>query len=250
MPLGKALLDAEVPIMDRLVPSRYYPVMLQAHGPRKLNLKALDMARSQYWMTWPSEVNASGSLFADVEHLPFGANSIDLLVLPHVLEFTHSPHNTLREIVQCVAPEGVVAITGFNPQSMFGISKYLRRFAGSIIDGAQLYSSVRVRDWLALLGFDVIAGEFAFFRPPLLQEKKLSKLRHLETAGMRWWPAMGAIYVIVAQNKEFGMNMAGAHADKTFQSRQRVLRPVAERARQSARLAAGADPTSSTCQSR
>ncbi len=34
----------------------------------------------------------------DLRELPFAANSIDLVVLPHVLEFHDNPHQILREV--------------------------------------------------------------------------------------------------------------------------------------------------------
>src|SRR5690606_8063677 len=63
----------------------------------------------------------SGSLVvAEPENLPFGTQSIDLLVLPHGLECAPNPHQVLREIERVLVPEGRVVISGFNPWSLWG----------------------------------------------------------------------------------------------------------------------------------
>ena len=38
--------------------------------------------------------------------LPFESQSIDLVVLPHVLEFSDNPHQVLREVERILRPEG------------------------------------------------------------------------------------------------------------------------------------------------
>jgi len=58
----------------------------------------------------------------DYTALPFAAASIDLVLLPHVLEFASNPHQVLREVERVLVPEGQVVIAGFNPISLFGLS--------------------------------------------------------------------------------------------------------------------------------
>ena len=61
------------------------------------------------------------SLIHDYCDLPFASQSIDLVVLPHVLEFSKEPHQILREVERVLIPEGQVIICGFNPVSMWGV---------------------------------------------------------------------------------------------------------------------------------
>ena len=58
--------------------------------------------------------------FAEFEELPFESQSLDMIVLPHVLEFSEDPHQLLREVERVLMPEGRVVITGFNPMSLWG----------------------------------------------------------------------------------------------------------------------------------
>ena len=55
--------------------------------------------------------------------LPFDAQSIDLILLPHALEFIDNPHEVLREVDRVLRPEGRVLILGFNPWSLFGLRR-------------------------------------------------------------------------------------------------------------------------------
>ena len=50
--------------------------------------------------------DASVSICSDMHQLPFGSATIDLVVLPHVLEFAHSPHQILREVERILVPDG------------------------------------------------------------------------------------------------------------------------------------------------
>src|SRR6476620_6803838 len=49
----------------------------------------------------------------DFAELPFATQSLDLVVLPHVLEFAHEPHQILREVERVLIPEGQIIVTGF-----------------------------------------------------------------------------------------------------------------------------------------
>jgi SAM-dependent methyltransferase len=64
----------------------------------------------------------------NVDELPFACDSLDLVVLPHLLEFSDHPHQILREVERIMLPEGHVIITGFNPRSLWGV-----RWAPSMI---------------------------------------------------------------------------------------------------------------------
>jgi len=43
-------------------------------------------------------------LRADFRDLPVESNSVDLMVLPHTLEFTEHPHQVMREVARVLRP--------------------------------------------------------------------------------------------------------------------------------------------------
>jgi hypothetical protein len=67
----------------------------------------------------------------------------------------------------------------------------------------------RVRDWLRLLSFEVEAGRFGCWRPPLASQAWLGRFAWLEPLGARWWPVFGAVYAISAVKRVRGMRLVG-----------------------------------------
>src|SRR5215510_5623956 len=61
------------------------------------------------------------ALAADPLELPLADQSIDLAVLPHVLEGHPNPHEVLREVERVLRGEGQVVISGFNTASLFRV---------------------------------------------------------------------------------------------------------------------------------
>ncbi len=150
------------------------------------------------------------------EALPFAGQSIDLLALPHTLDFSADPHQVLREVERVLAPEGRIVITGFNPFSFWGLAQMVGRAGGGGLlppkaDGthAQFMSLLRLKDWLKLLNFEVEGGAFGCYRPPVRSDAWLDHTRWLEPAGDRWWPVFGAVYLIVAVKRVAGMRLIG-----------------------------------------
>ena len=165
---------------------------------------------------------------ADLHHLPFAGNSLDLIVLPHILEFDANPHQILREVERVLVPDGSVVVTGFNPYSLWGARRSLARrtqlppFAGRYI------SVARLKDWFALLGLEPHAGAFGCYAPAVTEEKWLARFRFLDAAGDRWWPIGGAVYVIQAIKRQHGMRMI-LPAWRERKARAKALAPVAQR---------------------
>lgn len=144
---------------------------------------------------------------SDAHHLPFATNSIDLVVLPHILEFDPHPHQILREVERVLVPEGNVVVAGFNPYSLWGLRRLLAGRAGEPPWQGHYLSVPRLRDWFALLGFETRGGAFGCYAPPVQQEKWLQRWHFMEPAGDRWWPVMGGVYVVQAIKRQHGMRL-------------------------------------------
>src|SRR5512140_566323 len=82
--------------------------------------------------------------------LPFASQSVDLIALPHVLEFNEHPHRILREAERVLMPEGSIVIAGFNPLSLWGIKRAWTRRDEYPWSG-RFIGLLRLRDWLHLL---------------------------------------------------------------------------------------------------
>lgn len=154
------------------------------------------------------------AIVTDFSALPFPANSLDLVVLPHSLELAPDPHTTLREVERVLVPEGRVVICGLNPASLWGLRRrrahlYHRLGLGPLFlpEAGELIGYWRLRDWLRLLDFEVEVGRFGCYRPALSSEKWLQRFEWMDRAGDRWWPILGAVYFVVAVKRVRGMTL-------------------------------------------
>lgn len=142
----------------------------------------------------------------DFTELPFDCDCMDLLILPHVLEFNDDPHQILREAARVLRPEGQLLIAGFNPHSLWGARRVFANqqqmpWCGKFI------RLTRLKDWLRLLGLDVTGGRFSGYAPPFNNARWLDNCRFLEDAGDRWWAISGAVYFVQAVKRVHGMNI-------------------------------------------
>lgn len=140
------------------------------------------------------------------DELPFACDGLDLVVLPHVLEFAENPHQIIREVARVLRPEGNLIISGFNPYSLWGARRVLGTKKAYPWHG-RFISLTRLKDWLALLGFEVAGGSFAAYAPPLNQAKWLERFTFMEKAGDRWWAVSGGVYFLHAIKRVHGMRL-------------------------------------------
>jgi SAM-dependent methyltransferase len=149
---------------------------------------------------------AGAGLRADFQDLPIESNSIDLMVMPHTLEFAGHPHQVLREVARVLRPEGHVVIAGFNPMSLWG----LRRGIGARRDfpwTGHFIHLARVKDWFALVGLEIVAGSMACYAPPCTEQKWLDRWGFMEKAGDRWWPIAGGVFFLQAIKRVRGIRL-------------------------------------------
>ena len=156
-------------------------------------------------------------LVSDFTALPFAQNSLDLLILPHALEFSQDAHATLREAERVLVPEGRLVICGFNPASLWGWKQRRARWwqrlgIGRLFlpDGGDFIGYWRLRDWLRLLNFEVESGNFGCYQPALHSQSWVDRLSWMDALGGRYWPIFGAAYCVVAVKRVRGMRMLTA----------------------------------------
>ena len=96
--------------------------------------------------------HGSISAYGAPSFLPIASESIDLLILPHVIEFEANPQDVLREAERVLRPEGRLFVLTFNPFSIHGIVRRLARKAAFRDQG--FVPSARLLDWLRVLRFE------------------------------------------------------------------------------------------------
>ena len=201
-PLGQYLIERERAWLAEVTPDIFGFHAVQ------LCLPGLDLLRDNR-ITHKLRVATVGSpdVFARCHELPFETQSVDLVLLPHALEFAEEPHAILREVDRVMRPEGRLVLLGFNPWSLWGLRSALGPSGDTVPWNGRYVSLPRVKDWLALLGFEVSAGRLTGYVFPIDDEKWRKRFAFMEPAGDRWWAVGGAVYMLQAIKRVRGMRL-------------------------------------------
>lgn len=136
--------------------------------------------------------------------LPFSENSIDGFLLANELDFAQDPHEILREVDRVITQNGYVIISGFNPLSLAGIAKFLPVKHGNILHDARFFTSYRIKDWLQLLGFEIVEQRQVMFSTLFFQQKWKGAVK-LQEYLASYLPWCSAVYVILAKKRVIPM---------------------------------------------
>jgi len=199
-PLGGYLMHTEVDYFDREVADLFGFNALQ------LGLEQHDLLRANR-MPLRVRVGRTGELRAAFTDLPIQTASADLILLPHTLEFTGQPHQVLREVQRVLVPEGHVVISCFNPWSLWGVRRMFTRGRQHYPWCGNFLNLPRLKDWMALLGFELAGGRMRCYVPPLINEKWLHRFGFLEATGDRWWPFAGGVFFLHGVKRVRGMRI-------------------------------------------
>jgi SAM-dependent methyltransferase len=141
---GKKILAAEQAKMAELLEDKfgYYlveftslqQVFFSQYSPMAHKFKATDFCTSTYHQD-------QNLILVDFENLPFAPESLDAVILTHVLEFYEKPANLLAEIWTSLIPNGYLILLSFNPFSLWGLYKTL--YAAETIPLSGHYYSYR-----------------------------------------------------------------------------------------------------------
>lgn len=202
-PPGSLIARAEGEALAELLPGLfgYFLVELGRVGDVDVLAYSKVLKRISADMGPPLGGVAAGDVRLRADALPFASDSIDVLIMAHVLEFASNPHEALREGYRVLAPEGHLLITVLNAWSLVALSRRVRRGCREAGGAVGLLGLARIKDWVALLGFDLVSARSCFFRPPIGSARVLERLRFMEPLGARFWPIFGASHVLLARKR-------------------------------------------------
>ena len=231
---GEALMDDEMTALATLVPDQFYRVGLQFGFNSRALLSTMNVERAIYCDSGAGITkNLLNNVLALPEALPLPDSSVDLALLLHTLDYCADPHRVLREVSQTLSPQGVLVLSGFHPYSLWGAKRRLSKKQPPF--NARFTSRGVIQDRLELLGFKPLTGSMLNYQLPGLNARWRSRLGRLNKMGDRWWPTLGAVYILVVQKNIY----SGLHARSTQKSSHRwfpELKPVQAKAARFARL--------------
>ena len=196
-PLGTALLKAELSGLTSVLPQIFGYYIVQIGGPNYSELLAASPIHNHILVNQEPASSDVYQIKCQLEELPFLPESIDVVVLFHLLEFSPQPMTILQEIYTALIPNGYVIIFGFNPYSLWSLtSNKDAPWSGSWL------SPKHIRQYLAKIGFTIGDYKTFYFRPP---SNNTEKFLALEGLGQIFWPYNGASYMFVAQKTISGL---------------------------------------------
>lgn len=202
-PAGRELLSRELVQVDEVLSCLFGYHLCQMSVCRDLELTATSRILHRFNLN-PLGADAGGrgpTALARPEQLPLPAESIDVVLLHHILEFANQPHQVLREAARVLIPRGHLVIVGFNPWSLLGIWKSLAALGGQSHWRYQALSVRRLSDWLRLLEIEPTNLSRGFYRLPVQGQRLLSGFGGFDDWCERWQWAGGGFYVLVARKE-------------------------------------------------
>jgi len=166
--LGRALIAAEACVLGEALGDVFGQELLQVgcwgHGHELL---ACSRVRRQTVLS-SCPVAAAGrvDLVASLDRLPVASGAVDAVVLPHCLEFESDPYAVIREADRVLGGEGQLLVLGFRPLGPWGL-RAAATPAGFPPGLRRTLSEGRLRDWLVLLGYEIVGSRRYLYRLPL-----------------------------------------------------------------------------------
>lgn len=202
-PLGEAVVAREAALLHDALSDVFGFELLQigSWGPAG---RLVAGARTQHRCWIAPDATGPGAIRAELDHLPIATASVEAVLLPHTLEFAPNPHELLREVERVLVGEGHVLACGFNPRGPWGI-RHLASGKRFPPPAERLMSETRVRDWLRLLGFELVESRRYFFAPPWSQALPERSRSWLERRGPVLAPPLAGAYLLKARKRSLAM---------------------------------------------
>jgi len=205
-PLGESLLNEEQAFIKESTQCLFGYHLLQLSVKGDLDLVESSRISHKFALHPQSANNKRLSGITDFNHLPLSAESMDAVLLHHVLDFSQSPHHLLREVARVIIPRGHLIIVGFNPWSLWGTCAAAARFFTAKPRWRYQYLRIgRLLDWLTLVDMEPVEIYQGFYRPPFSHPKLIKYLHWLEPWGKRLHLPWGGFYIIVARKDHIAL---------------------------------------------
>jgi SAM-dependent methyltransferase len=197
--LGAALLELEQRVLGDALGDVFGFELLQL-GRWGAGADLCAGARTQHHCVLAPDAVGPAAIRAEFAALPVASASIEAVLLPHTLEYAPQPHGLLREVERVLTGEGHVLVCGFNPFGPWGV-RHLASRGRFPPPTERLIGERRLRDWLVLLGFEVVHAQRYLFVPPWQQRLSARSRAWLESRGPRFAAPLAGAYLVKARKR-------------------------------------------------
>lgn len=158
-PKGKLLQKLETEYLQRSITVSCQQIILQMGGLGFEN-EFIDFSLYNNYTVLDARsfgFESAKKIQAKAYQLPLKSESVDMIIVPHLLEFDAHRFQTMREIERVLKPEGLLIIISFNPWSLWVRYQFLLDINKADSWRGHFISRWRILDWLKLLNFEVSA---------------------------------------------------------------------------------------------
>ena len=164
----------------------------------------LSLARTRRAALVAGNAAKGAGLIAEPAALALQSDSVDVMLLPHTLEFAPDPHEVLREAARVLTGEGELVVLGFEPIGIWSLRNAFSR--GGCPPGlCRTISAQRLTEWLKLVGFEVGAAARYLYAPPIAGLSTGRARGVFERLGRRAWPRLSGAYLLHARKRVHSM---------------------------------------------
>ncbi|WLD59348.1 class I SAM-dependent methyltransferase [Salinispirillum sp. LH 10-3-1] len=201
--LGEALYRTERDMVAPVLAQGYHPFIVQVDGGLYRPLFDAQKCRSKAAVLISRYENNAvcPTVQSDPEHLALLPETVDMMIMHHVIEYAQNPHRVLREAVQALRPGGQLIVMGFNPYGFWGLARLLRR-QSQVPWVGRFVSARRVADWCTLLDCDEEQTAYYYHWPPMTQASWKRRVRLLNAFFRVVMPMTGAGYMLVVRKNQ------------------------------------------------
>ena len=200
--------------------------LMQMGGPPDLLLDADSPMHFRFYVSAETPEKGTACIQADFCELPIEPDSLDVVLLIHVLEFSEYPVQALEEAYQSLTPGGRLIIVGFNPWSLWGLTKIVKQEKTLPWQG-KFWSRAQVRQWLRSYDCKIETYKTFCFRSPRTKVQSRKSSTFFETLGQLCCPGMGGVYLITAKKKVYApLEQRSYRWKKHMLIRRRLVQPT------------------------
>lgn len=198
-PLGQRLIRSQRAVLDQLLPGCFGYHLLQLSIQQA---PLFEESPIQQKIAMGLALEDESPFVGQATNLPFENDSMDVVLLHHLLDFYDSPHDMLREIARVSIPMGHLVIVGFNPLSLWGAYKPIGKVQGRAPWIGHFVRPGRLMDWLNLLNFKIDRVHYTTFGLPIDRAAFRPRVPDYSRGLSRKSSLpIGAVYVIVARKQ-------------------------------------------------
>jgi SAM-dependent methyltransferase len=195
-PLGQRVLLREKNVLTTSLATFYGKQGVLIGVPHQHELLTSSVIAHQVMLT-PMAGQTAGfnTIESDFYELPIASGSVDLVFLPHSLEYLDNPRQLLAEACRIVKPEGHIVILGFNPISLWGLKKMITRNKTTPWRNHFIRFNT-VKRWLRLADFELVKQDFILYGFPSPD--------YLDPSVLKWFGhtcvrQLGGVYLLIAK---------------------------------------------------